>query len=57
MCIIDRRYVAKNLVAAGFADRCEIQLSYAIGVAQPTSITVSYTHLEVDKREELITAE
>ena len=34
------RYVAKNLVAAGFADKCEIQLSYAIGVAQPTSIMV-----------------
>ena len=34
------RYVAKNLVAAGLADRCEIQLSYAIGVAQPTSISV-----------------
>ena len=32
------RYVAKNLVAAGLADKCEIQLSYAIGVAQPTSI-------------------
>lgn len=35
------RYVAKNLVAAGYADRMEIQLSYAIGVAQPTSINVS----------------
>ena len=34
------RYVAKNLVAAGFADKCEIQLSYAIGVAQPTSINI-----------------
>ena len=34
------RYVAKNIVAAGIADRCEIQLSYAIGVAQPTSIYV-----------------
>ncbi|MCX4322470.1 MAG: methionine adenosyltransferase [Lachnospiraceae bacterium] len=34
------RYVAKNIVAAGIADRCEIQLSYAIGVAQPTSIMV-----------------
>ena len=34
------RYVAKNLVAAGYADKIEIQLSYAIGVAQPTSITV-----------------
>ena len=31
------RYVAKNIVAAGLADKCEIQLSYAIGVAQPTS--------------------
>ena len=35
------RYVAKNIVAAGLADRCEIQVSYAIGVAQPTSITVA----------------
>lgn len=34
------RYVAKNIVAAGLADKCEIQLSYAIGVAQPTSICV-----------------
>ena len=34
------RYVAKNIVAAGLADRCEIQLSYAIGVAQPTSVMV-----------------
>ena len=34
------RYVAKNIVAAGIADRCEIQLSYAIGVAHPTSICV-----------------
>jgi S-adenosylmethionine synthetase len=34
------RYVAKNIVAAGLADRCEIQISYAIGVAQPTSISV-----------------
>lgn len=34
------RYVAKNLVAAGLADKCEIQLSYAIGVAHPTSIQV-----------------
>ena len=35
------RYVAKNIVAAGLADRCEIQLSYAIGVAEPTSISVN----------------
>jgi S-adenosylmethionine synthetase len=35
------RYVAKNIVAAGLADRCEIQVSYAIGVAEPTSITVA----------------
>ena len=34
------RYVAKNIVAAGLAERCEIQLSYAIGVAQPTSINI-----------------
>ena len=36
------RYVAKNIVAAGLADKCEIQLSYAIGVAHPTSITRGY---------------
>ena len=35
------RYVAKNLVAAGLAEKCEIQVSYAIGVAQPTSISVN----------------
>ncbi|CAL4324660.1 methionine adenosyltransferase [Buchnera aphidicola] len=34
------RYVAKNIVAAGLADRCEIQLSYAIGIAEPTSIMI-----------------
>ena len=34
------RYVAKNIVAAGLADRCEIQISYAIGVAEPTSIAI-----------------
>ena len=34
------RYVAKNIVAAGLADRCEVQVSYAIGVARPTSITI-----------------
>jgi S-adenosylmethionine synthetase len=34
------RYVAKNIVAAGLAERCEIQVSYAIGVAEPTSITI-----------------
>ncbi len=35
------RYVAKNVVAAGLADKCEVQISYAIGVAQPTSISVT----------------
>jgi S-adenosylmethionine synthetase len=35
------RYVAKNIVAAGLADRCEIQVSYAIGIAEPTSISVN----------------
>ena len=35
------RYAAKNIVAAGLAKKCEIQLSYAIGVAQPTSVMVN----------------
>ncbi len=35
------RYVAKNLVAAGVCDRCEVQVAYAIGVAQPVSINVN----------------
>ncbi|MDQ6995091.1 MAG: methionine adenosyltransferase domain-containing protein, partial [Mariprofundaceae bacterium] len=35
------RYVAKNIVAAGLADRCEVQISYAIGVAKPTSLMVN----------------
>ncbi len=46
------RYVAKNLVAAGIADRCEIQVSYAIGVAEPTSISVDTFgtgHIDDDK--------
>ena len=34
------RYVAKNVVAAGLADKCEVQISYAIGVAEPTSISI-----------------
>ena len=34
------RYVAKNIVAAGLADKCEVQLAYAIGVAQPVSISI-----------------
>ena len=49
------RYVAKNLVAAGLADRCEVQVSYAIGVAEPTSIRVEtfgtskYTNAQLDQ--------
>ena len=44
------RYVAKNIVAAGVADRCEIQLSYAIGVAQPTSINIqTYGTSKIDE--------
>ncbi len=35
------RYVAKNIVAAGLADSCEVQLAYAIGVAQPVSISIN----------------
>lgn len=51
------RYVAKNIVAAGIADKCEIQLSYAIGVAQPTSImvdTFGTGRIEDDKLVEII---
>ncbi len=51
------RYVAKNIVAAGLADKCEIQLSYAIGVAKPTSImidTFGTGKLENDKLVELV---
>ena len=53
------RYVAKNLVAAGLADRCEIQVSYAIGVAEPTSITVETFgtgRLDQDRLEQLVRA-
>ena len=53
------RYVAKNLVAAGLADRCEIQVSYAIGVAEPTSITVETFgtgKLTQDRLEQLVRA-
>ena len=51
------RYVAKNVVAAGLADRCEIQPAYAIGVAQPVSIrvdTFGTNKIPEDKIEELI---
>jgi S-adenosylmethionine synthetase len=50
------RYVAKNIVAAGLADRCEIQISYAIGVAEPMSISIntfgtgSISDREIEKR-------
>ena len=50
------RYVAKNIVAAGLADRCEIQLSYAIGVADPTSIMVETFGTEKVPHEVIISA-
>ncbi|AAF93645.1 TPA: methionine adenosyltransferase [Vibrio cholerae] len=50
------RYVAKNIVAAGMADRCEIQLSYAIGVADPTSIMVETFGTEKVSQEIIIEA-
>ncbi|KAB1181636.1 methionine adenosyltransferase [Photobacterium damselae] len=50
------RYVAKNIVAAGMADRCEIQLSYAIGVADPTSIMVETFGTEKVAQEIIIEA-
>lgn len=49
------RYVAKNLVAAGLADRVEIQVSYAIGVAEPTSISIETFGSSVHSEEKLIT--
>jgi S-adenosylmethionine synthetase len=49
------RYVAKNIVAAGLAERCEIQVSYAIGVAQPTSISVQTFGTGKIPEEKLIT--
>lgn len=51
------RYVAKNIVAAGLADKCEIQVSYAIGVAQPTSISIDTFGTEkisVERIEQLV---
>ena len=47
------RYVAKNLVAAGLADRCEVQVSYAIGVAEPTSVMVDAFGTSALSREQL----
>ena len=49
------RYVAKNIVAAGLAERCEIQVSYAIGVAEPTSITVETFGTGKIEEERLVT--
>jgi S-adenosylmethionine synthetase len=51
------RYVAKNVVAAGLADRCQIQVAYAIGVAHPFSVLVECfgtNHVEVSRIEELV---
>ena len=47
------RYIAKNVVAAGLADRCEVQLSYAIGVAQPVSVLVDTFGTEKVDREKI----
>jgi S-adenosylmethionine synthetase len=51
------RYVAKNIVAAGIADRCEVQVSYAIGIAEPTSVdveTFGTGNIEEDRISELV---
>ncbi|TQR36001.1 methionine adenosyltransferase [Lysinibacillus sphaericus] len=50
------RYVAKNIVAAGLADKCEIQLSYAIGVSEPISIALETFGTEKVAKEEILTA-
>ncbi|SFV88546.1 S-adenosylmethionine synthetase [hydrothermal vent metagenome] len=49
------RYVAKNIVAAGLADKCEIQVSYAIGVAEPTSISIETFGTEKVSKQEIET--
>jgi len=54
------RYVAKNIVAAGLADKCEVQLAYAIGVAEPTSISVDTfgtEHIPTRKIEQIVRQE
>lgn len=48
------RYVAKNIVAAGLADRCEIQVSYAIGVAEPTSISINTFNTEKVSNDKIV---
>ena len=48
------RYVAKNIVAAGLADRCEIQVSYAIGVSEPTSVSINTFGTEKVSNERLV---
>lgn len=50
------RWIAKNIVAAGFADRCEIQLGYAIGVAEPVSINVNCFQTEHIPEEDILEA-
>src|SRR6202007_1194527 len=53
------RYIAKNIVASGLADRCEVQLAYAIGVAEPVSVlvdTFGTGKLESEKLQELVRA-
>jgi S-adenosylmethionine synthetase len=50
------RYIAKNIVASGVCDKCEIQLSYAIGVAQPTSIYVDCFNTEKIALEKIVQA-
>jgi S-adenosylmethionine synthetase len=53
------RYIAKNIVAAGLADRCEVQLAYAIGVAEPVSVlvdTFGTGKIERTKLEEIVRA-
>ena len=53
------RYIAKNIVASGLADRCEVQLAYAIGVADPVSVlvdTFGTGKIEAEKLEDLVRA-
>ena len=50
------RYIAKNIVAAGLAKKCQIQLSYAIGIAEPTSVLVDTFHTAIVEEDKIAEA-
>src|SRR5699024_8471594 len=50
------RYIAKNIIAAGLADRCEVQLAYAIGVAHPVSVNIETFGTEIIRKDLIMDA-